>query len=139
MINIKNKHILAILALIIIMQTINAYAYSEYDSPLKIHIGKDINNNDVFLYRFSIVDVNKKIKRAVHIVVNDGVTEEYTADYNCSDKSMHTFRVIIKEDSATLEQKPLNINEKMVVDSINAKLLDEVCRRANLARPARRK
>ncbi len=136
---LRQGFIISILITGVILQSIPALAYSEYASPLKISIGKDPEGHEVYLNKFSVVDVNKRIKRASHVVIIDDATKEYTSDYNCSEKTVHLIKVTIKEDNTTLEQKELNTKEKVTSNTIHGKLLEAVCRQNNSLPPPRRK
>lgn len=131
--------LILIIVTVIVFQTINAQAYSEYASPLKIYIGNDPEGHDVYLNKYSVVDVNKRIKRATHFIIIDDTTEEYIADYNCSQKTLQMLKLTIKEDNKTIEQKDLNTNAKITGNSIYSKLLEAVCRQNNSTPSHRRK
>jgi hypothetical protein len=113
----------------IIIHTIATESYAVGLSPNKLFIGNDtIYNSDVFLYKDSIVNDAANVKRATYCITLDKMTEEYTADYNCSDKTVHIFKVTIKSSTAKQEEKPLYIYEKVVKGTMDAKLLDAVCK-----------
>lgn len=125
------KIILLILTSFAIMHTVYVYAFDHEVSPNKILIGKDHKKDgDIYLYKFSIVNVKKNIKRATHGIDIDNFfnkySEEYTADYNCLDKTIHIFKVTTKVDN-TIKDNELKIDEKVVKGTINGKLLDTVC------------
>src|SRR5450631_448519 len=129
MVEINYKVTLTILAAVTVLFTNNGNA-SLYDvTSNKILIGKDLKNySDVCLYKFSIVNVSKNIKIATHSIDIDNLTNEFTADYNCLDRSMHIFKVTIKDSNTTLEEKDLNVNEKVVKGTLDSNLLYTVCK-----------
>jgi hypothetical protein len=73
------------------------------------------------------VSVDKNIMRATYRVDIDRLTEEYTAEYNCADKTEHITKVTIKEGNNIIEEKKLYINEKVIRGTIDSDLLDTVC------------
>jgi hypothetical protein len=140
MVVVNYKVTFAILAAFTVLFTNNTSAFSFDISPNKIIIGRDLkNDSDVYLYKFGIVNVSKNIKRATHSIEIDGLTNEFTADYNCFDKSMHIFKVTIKDSDSTLEEKDLDVNEKVVKGTLDSNLLYTVCTYKNSTLyPARR-
>ena len=108
----------------------DSFAYKIQQNELLV--GKDPKyNSNVFLHINSITRQTPNIKRAVYCVRIDRLTEEYTADYNCADKTMHIFKVAIKDRNRVLERKDLYITEKTVKNSIDAKVLNAVCKHHN--------
>ena len=91
MVGVNYKVTLAILTAFTVFFTNNASAFLFDVSQNKLIIGRDLkNDSDVYLYKFSIVNISKNIKRATHSIVIDSLTNEFTADYNCFDKSAYS-------------------------------------------------
>jgi hypothetical protein len=140
MAGVNYKVTLAILAAFTVLFTNNGNEFSYDVTPNKILIGKDLkNDSDVYLFKFSIVNISKNIKRATYSIDIDSLTNEFTADYNCFDKSIHTFKDTIKDSNTIIEEKYLNVNEKIVKGTLDSNLLYTVCKyKSSTLYPARR-
>lgn len=122
------KIVLVIVAIFIIMQTIKAEALPVCPSPNKILIHEDTNDiENVYLYKYSIVKVKSNIKRAMYVVGNDSLLKEYTADYNCSKRSIHVLKCTIKEDNKSIGENELDLNINAIKGTIYGNLIDTVC------------
>jgi hypothetical protein len=130
---IKRYRVIFILvSALILLCTTYTNSYSEYLSKNELLVGKDPTyNSNVYIHRDSIMNRKDYIKTATYCINIDRITEEYTADYNCNDKTVRIFKVTIKESDKILEQKDLYIKEKVGKNSMDAKLLDAVCKFRN--------
>jgi hypothetical protein len=118
-----------LLVSLLILHALPSNSYSIYLSPNKLLVGTDPKyHRYVYLYKDSIINFDKHIITATYCVDIDRLTEEYTADYNCLDGTIHIFNVAVKDSNRTLEEKRLYIHEKAVKGTIDGKLLDAVCR-----------
>jgi hypothetical protein len=125
----RYRVIFILLSILILLGATRTNSYSEYLSQNELLVGKDTKyNSNVYIRRDSIVNHKNYTKTAIYCINIDKITEEYTADYNCTDKTIHIFKVTIKESDKILEQKDLYINEKVTKNTMDAKLLDAVCK-----------
>ena len=132
MIGMKQRFMFIVSAIVVLIGTAYTNSYSEYLAQNRLLVGKDPKyNSNVYIHKDSIINHRNSIRTAIYCVNIDKITEEYTADYNCSDKTIHIFRVTIKESDKIVDQKDLFINEKVSKNSMDAKLLDAVCRFKN--------
>jgi len=128
MTQVKRCAVVTILAAIITLHVLCTNSYSAQAPPDGLVIGRDHNyKSNVTLYKDSIISFDKNIRTATYAVSIDTLTEEYTADYNCSNKTVHIFNVAVKNSTDTLEEKRLYINEKVARGSMDGRLLNAVC------------
>jgi hypothetical protein len=133
MMHMRCRAIFTAVASLVILHATHTTSYSAYTTSNKLLVGKDPKyNSNVFIYKDSIINFDKNVVTATYCVNIDRLTEEYTADYNCLDKTIHIFTVATKASEKTLDEKRLYIYEKVVKGSVDDKLLDAVCKYKDL-------
>jgi len=120
------------LSILMLLGATRTDSYCEYRSQNELLVGKDPTyNSNVYIHKDSIVNHKDFVRTAIYCINIDKITEEYTASYNCTDKTVHIFKVTVKESDRILDQKDLFIREKVAKGSIDSKLLDAVCKYKN--------
>jgi hypothetical protein len=125
----KNSVVFIAVASLAILLTGHAVSHADHTSENVLLIGKDPSyNSNVYLHKDSIFRSDTNVTTATYCVDIDHLTEEYTAEYNCRDRTVHIFSVAVKDNDRTIEEKKLFIRERIARNTIDDRLLTAVCR-----------
>ena len=125
----KDRVVFIAAASLTMFLTGHAVSHADHTSANTLLIGKDPNyNSNVYLHKDSIVSSDTNVTTATYCVDIDHVTEEYTAEYNCRDRTVHIYSVAVIDNDRTIEEKKLYIRSRVAKNTIDEWLLNAVCR-----------